>query len=71
LLADPNREAHASALGAEVRAKHTFDQRAAAIHAAISYLIEDYVAYKSERLWAVRQERAVAVAVPADATPAA
>ena len=68
LLAEGGRKAQAVALGAEVRAAHTFDQRAATIHTAITYLIEDYVAYKSERLWSVRQERATAADVPADQT---
>jgi glycosyltransferase involved in cell wall biosynthesis len=38
LLADPDRDAAAARLGAEVRRAHTFAQRAAAIHEAIAAL---------------------------------
>lgn len=57
LLADPRRDGNAASLGEEVRAAHTFGHRANIIHDAINYLIHDYVAYKSEMLWAVRRGR--------------
>ncbi|MCP4308782.1 MAG: glycosyltransferase [bacterium] len=47
----------ARALGDVVRKRHTFDDRAACISAAIEKLIADYVTYKSEHLWKLRRRR--------------
>lgn len=57
LLADePRRAAMAHTIGEQVRSKHSFEHRAAAIHQAVRYLIFNYVDYKSEKLYQIRQK---------------
>ncbi|HET7715082.1 MAG TPA: glycosyltransferase [Bauldia sp.] len=60
LLRDPDRDRLAAELGAETRARHSFDERARMIHAAISQLVRDRATYKDGLLASVRRQRAEA-----------
>lgn len=52
---EDRREKLAKSLGESTREHHTFTKRVQAIHESIIYIIENYVNYKSEKLYALRK----------------